>query len=187
MRSLQFLANTSFGRDAETRFGIHGGLNFMNANINSSNSDTGFLFGAHLEAPILGEVLFLQPELNFNRVGAQNNSFGGFGTTRFSYLELPVQFKAKIKAGKVEVFGLAGPKISLLLGSSTDIAGFTIQPADRTSYEISLYLGGGVGIGVGDHSTLSLTGRYVLGLNDIDNSASDWKFRGFQLLAGLTF
>ena len=180
-------ANTLKAEDSTGRFGIHAGANFMSASAAGSNSDNGFIVGLNMETPLIEGVLFLQPEFSLNRIGAENNSFGGAGTTRFTYLEVPVQLKLKGDFGAVELFGLAGPRVSLLINTSTDIAGFTVQDSDRKAYEFGLYFGGGIAFAMNDHSSLFFMGRYSLGLVDIDETNAEWKSKGFQLVAGLTF
>lgn len=168
--------------DEVSHFGVHGGINYMNANVSGSNSDTGFLAGVLFETPLVAPTVYLQPEINVSRVGAENSIFGAFGTTRFTFIEVPVLVKAKAHLGAAELYAEAGPKVAVLV--------HTEGPAlsgDPGNLEFGAYVGGGVGFAVSENANLSLTGRYSIGFTDLDNSATSWQTRGFQLLAGLTF
>ncbi len=163
-------------------FGVQGGINTMSADVTGTSSDDmGFLVGLTYDAPILGP-LSIQPELNLNRVGANSDSLSVAGVTRFTYLEVPLLLKALIRLGGVGVHAVAGPKIAFLLDTDGPAVDF-----DREDFEVGLYLGAGLSFAISDTSDLSLTGRYAFGLTDIDASDKEWKFSGFQLLAGLSF
>ena len=168
------------------RLGIHGGVNFMNASVANSNSDTGFLIGVHANHVLVSELISIRPEINLNRVGASNAAFGGAGTSRFTHLEIPLLLRLSLYTKAVEAFLIGGPKVSYLVGA-TNGAGTPITTADRESIEWGAIVGAGVGVIPKGATRMHLILRYVLGLTDIDKSTLEWKSQGIQLLLSMTF
>lgn len=165
--------------------GAHGGVNFMNANVSGSNSDTGYLLGFHFDKVLVPELLSVRPELNLNRVGAENTSFGGAGTTRFTYLEVPIQLKFSLYTKAIEFFLLGGPKFAYLLNATAQGATLPVAATSRT--EFGVYLGGGMGIIPKGLTRLHVIARLVIGLTDLDASSLEWRTNGLQLLVSVTF
>jgi hypothetical protein len=153
-------------------FGIKGGLNLTNINIDdpdaSYDSRTGFHVGLFLRGKF--NKVGIQPEVLLFTQRAIGN-YGSLGEVEdsFTYLSIPVMFKF------YPVGGLnlqLGPQFGFLLDGERkfESALGTFKEDIKDSYEksdVSISLGAGYDFGFG----LGLDFRYNIGVKDINNEA----------------
>ncbi len=87
--------------NAQTKFGVLGGINFQNLNGKNYQGDkltndliVGFHVGANAQIPIAPEFYF-QPGLLFSTKGAANTENSISTKSRISYIEMPLNFVYK--------------------------------------------------------------------------------------------
>ena len=164
---------------AQAQFGVKGGLNVAELTGRSGESASYKAFyhvGAFYQANILGP-LSIQPEVQYSVVGGTLKSAVANYDTELHYLTVPVL--AKLTLGPV--FVEAGPQFGVLLSanqSGTVQVGFTAdgkpaygnesRPATSEFKRNDFSVVGGVGLKLG--GILSLGGRLVAGLNDINDA-----------------
>lgn len=153
--------------DLTARFGLKGGVNFSNALLspepmNFVRHRTDFHAGLFADLPV-SERFGFQPELLYSRQGF-NLGGSNLGNVTLHYLSLPVLAKLNLTQG---LSVLAGPQVSYLANARVGVLNnlFSLnydgafQPWDASlvgglQYELP--------------NGLSLGGRYVYGLNNIN-------------------
>jgi hypothetical protein len=90
---------------AKTSFGVLGGINFQNMNGKDINGDKlendmilGYHAGVNIQIPIAPQFYF-QPGLLFSTKGAKSTYGSITGTTRLSYIEMPLNLVYKAQLG----------------------------------------------------------------------------------------
>ncbi|MBL7857497.1 MAG: PorT family protein [Cyclobacteriaceae bacterium] len=163
----------------------------------------GFILGAAVEFPIVGDKLFLQPELLFHQKGWEETTdyFGLYESSyTLNYLELPVLFKYKLgnfylNAGPSIAFGIGGKykESYSYQGFSEDYDGkikFGDEPDfyEGDDYYIDNGLDFGAQFGAGVKAgPIIIDLRFGMGLSNLydkpDGLSGDWKNqnRSFQL------
>jgi hypothetical protein len=185
------LLTFGFAQQAHAQFGIKGGLNFaeLKGHSDSASYKTYYHVGILYQAHIIGP-LSIQPEIQYSLQGEKLKGLVSNYDTKLHYFTVPVL--AKVTLGPV--FVEAGPQFGFLVGASQDGRvqvssnnGSTVDQYKRTDYSIAA----GVGL---KFSALSIGGRYVAGLNDINDvknlsGINDPKLqnRVFQLYAAIQF
>jgi len=155
---------------AQTRFGIKGGLNFSTIAISGSGTTTtpdskiGFNLGAISEIPLATDF-YLQPGLLFSTKGYKIGSNLSVSTNN---IEIPINALYKLNAGSVKVLGFAGPYIGYAVsgkgkyeGISSDIK-FSGDNKVMNAFDLGLNFGAGVEI-----SNFQITAQYGLGLTNL--------------------
>ena len=147
----------------------------------------GYLAGAFLEVG-LGKKFGIQPEVLFNQVKSRVDSnfshiyqnaanFNEYKDVKLNYLSIPVVLNYKLG----NVLSLqAGPQFGILMSSDKTL----LQNGKDAFKSGDFSMLGGAQINI---SKLRVTGRYVIGLNNI-NDISDknkWNNQGWQLSLGL--
>jgi hypothetical protein len=174
---------------AQFKLGVKGGTNIMKIDGKSFRDE--FRYGYHLGAFVeigLGGKLGIQPEVLFNQVSSRVDSnfrniyqnavdFGSYRDVKLKYLSIPLILNYKLG----NVLSLqAGPQFGVLMSG-----GNTLLESGKEAFRSGdLSMLGGAQINI---SKLRLSGRYVVGLNnisDIDNQ-NKWRNQGFQLSVGL--
>ena len=174
---------------AQFHVGIKGGANIIK--INGQSFKDQFKYGYHVGgfAEIgLGDKFGLQPEVLFNQVSTtvdsnykhiyQNVFNSNQSTVKLSYLSIPVLLTYKLIGNFLSL--QAGPQFGILINQDKTLlqnGGDAFKKGD-----FSLLAGAQVKL-----SAIRLTGRYVVGLkniNDIDDQ-DKWKSQGFQVSLGL--
>jgi hypothetical protein len=173
---------------AQLNFGIKGGANISKIDGRSFKDE--FRYGYHLGgfAEIgLGGKLSIQPEVLFNQYQTKvDTTFGNIyqnafqdvtsGNVKLNYLSIPVVLNYKLG----NVLSLqAGPQFGVLMNKDNTL----LENGKQAFQNGDFSLLGGAQINV---SKLRFTGRYVVGLNninDIDNR-DEWKSQAFQLSVG---
>lgn len=179
-----FLAQASF---AQFTVGIKAGANITKVDGKSFKDE--FRYGYHLGGFAnfgIGGRFSIQPEVLFNQYNTQTdssfsniyqNAFSGNNNIKLGYLSIPLLLNYKLGS----LLSLqAGPQFGILLDRNKKL----LQNGKDAFDKGDLSMLGGAQIGLGK---IKLTGRYFVGLNninDIDNQ-DKWKNQGFQLSVGL--
>lgn len=174
---------------AQFHIGIKGGANVTK--IDGKSFKDQFKYGYHLGgfAEIgLGNKFGLQPEVLFNQYRTsvdsnykslyQNVFNSNQSSVKLSYLSIPILLNYKLIGNFLSL--QAGPQFGILIDQDKNF----LQNGGKAFSDGDFSLLGGVQLKL---SALRVTGRYVVGLNninDIDNQ-DRWKNQGFQLSVGL--
>jgi len=147
----------------------------------------GYHAGGFLEIG-LGKKIGIQPEVLFNQVSSRVDSnfshiyqnavnLNTYKDVKLKYLSIPLLLSYKVG----NVLSLqAGPQFGVLMSGDKTL----VQNGQEAFKKGDFSMLGGAQINI---SKLRLSGRYVVGLNNI-NDVSDqnkWKNQGFQLSVGL--
>jgi hypothetical protein len=173
---------------AQFNLGIKGGANITKVQGKSFRDE--FQYGYHLGgfAEIgLGGKLAIQPEVLFNQYQTRADSsfknvyenavnFSNYKNVKLNYLSVPLLLNYKV--GSLLTLQ-AGPQVGILLDQSKDL----LQNGQEAFKTGDFSMLGGAVINI---SKLRLTGRYMVGLNNINEIGSQekWKNQGFQLSVG---
>lgn len=173
---------------AQLNLGIKGGANITKIEGKSFKDE--FQYGYHLGgfAEIgLGGKLAIQPEVLFNQYQTSVDSsfknvyqgavnFSNYKNVKLNYLSIPLLVNYKV--GSLLTLQ-AGPQVGILLDQSKNLLE-NGQEAFKTG-DFSMVGGAVINI-----SKLRLTGRYIVGLNNISDVSQQekWKTQGFQLSVG---
>ncbi len=209
MKKLQYVGAIAFAllfasmttSYAQTKFGIKGGVNLSNFyagdEIGDNNIKPGFQAGMYFKAPIIEDVLFVQPELLYTRKGAQatySNILQGSGKYQFSlgYAQLPVLLGVNL--GNFNIH--AGPYVAYLTDAKVkdvDSDGSIDGASDLNRGNFNTFdygLSGGIGF---DFEAAQVGLRYDLGLRPVGESGlageltRDYKNSALQLYVGFHF
>ncbi len=172
----------------EVKFGVKGGLNFMNisGNQGSGTGKVGYHVGGLVEFK-LSDKFAIQPELLYSTTGTKENVFGVEFKSTLSYINLPIMAKYFVVKGlSIE----AGPQIGYLASSKMttdltyDVMGNSYQKVDY---------GMNVGAGYELDNGLMFQVRYYAGMANISKTDlySDASLKshntGFQVSLGYKF
>lgn len=168
--------------------GVKGGANIFK--VDGQGYDQGFQFGYNVGA--FAEINFpgafgIQPELLWNqtnyRTGTQFSSIYPNGINdikgKLNYLSIPVLLSFR----PAKIISLqAGPQFGILLNQDKDL----VDNSKDAFKKGDLSLVGGVQLNL---ANVVVGGRYVVGLNNINDVTDDhsWKNQGFQVYAGFRF
>lgn len=174
---------------AQLNFGIKAGTNISKIEGKSFKDEFryGYLVGGFAEIG-LGGKLSIQPEVLFNQYQTRvdtsfkavyQNAFrdASSGDVKLNYLSVPIVLNYKLG----NILSLqAGPQFGVLMNKDKTL----LENGKEAFQNGEFSMLGGAQINI---SKLRLTGRYVVGLNninDIDNQ-NEWKSQAFQLSVGL--
>ena len=178
-----FLSQALF---AQFHLGIKGGANVIKIDGRSFKDE--FRYGYHLGGFMelgLGHKLTLQPEVLFNQFATTvdsnfnhiyQNAFKS-NNVKLNYLSIPLLLNYKL-LGPISL--QAGPQFGILIDKNKNL----LQNGADAFKRGDLSMLGGAQIKL---SAFRLTGRYAIGLsniNDIDNQ-DKWRWQGFQVSLGL--
>jgi len=174
--------------NAQFHLGIKGGANM--SKITGKSFSEEYEFGYHLGgfAEIgLGKKFSLQPEVLFNQTNQytssefddlyQNVLSSEISNIKLNYLSVPILLN--YKASNIVSLQL-GPQFGILMDQNKNL----LENGQEAFKNGDFSMVGGAQIKL---SMLRLTGRYMVGLsniNDIDNQ-DKWKSQGFQLSLGI--
>ena len=174
---------------AQFHIGIKGGSNITK--IDGHSFKDKFEYGYHIGgfAEIgLGEKMGLQPEVLFNQYSTTLDSnynhiyqdifTSGQSKVKLNYLSIPIILNYKLIGNFLSL--QAGPQFSILMKQDKNL----LQNGADAFKKGDFSMLGGVQLKL---SAIRVTGRYVVGLNnisDIDNK-DQWKSQGFQVSLGL--
>jgi outer membrane protein with beta-barrel domain len=181
-----FLSSSIF---AQFHIGTKGGANITKVDGNSFKDK--FNYGYHLGgfAEIgLGNKFSIQPEVLFNQYSTSLDSSyknvyeGVFNSNqskvKLNYLSVPLMLNYKLIGNFLTL--QAGPQFSILMDQNKNL----LENGGDAFSKGDFSMLGGVQLKL---SALRITGRYAVGLNninDIDNQEK-WKSEGFQVSLGL--
>ena len=173
---------------AQFNLGVKGGANITK--IQGKTFKDEFQYGYHLGgfAEIgLGGKLAIQPEVLFNQYQTTVDSsfknvyqnavdFGNFKNVKLNYISIPLLLNYKV--GSLLTVQ-AGPQFGILLDQNRNL----LQNGQEAFKSGDFAMVGGAVINI---SKLRLTGRYMVGLNNISEISrqDQWKSQGFQLSVG---
>ena len=195
---------------AQTSFGIRGGVNLFNINgEDGSGNDlknklkVGFNAGVNAEIPV-GIDFYLQPGLLFSQKGAKNKD--NDDQINISYVEVPVNFLYKPELGAGKLLLGFGPYFGVAVGASFKPDGggddvdfkfksdLTLADAvSGTPYLKRFDAGGNLLVGYEFANKLSFQLNAQLGMLKInptiegEDDGTKWKNTGFGLSLGYRF
>ena len=174
---------------AQFHLGIKGGANIFKVDGQSFKDE--FRYGYHLGGFMeigLGNKFGFQPEVLFNQFSTtldsnykhiyQNIINPNQSTIKLNYLSVPLILNYKLLGNFLTL--QAGPQFGILIDKNRTL----LQNGGDAFKHGDLSVLAGAQIKV---AALRITGRYVVGLNninDIDNQ-DKWKYSGFQVSVGL--
>ena len=174
---------------AQFKLGVKAGTNITK--IDGKSFQDEFQYGYHAGAFVeigLGGKLGIQPEVLFNQVAARVDSnfkniyqnavdFNTYRDVKLKYISIPLLLNYKL--GNV-ISLQAGPQFGILMNGDKTL----LQNGQEAFKKGDFSMLGGAQINV---SKLRVTGRYVVGLNNINDISeqNEWKSQGFQLSVGL--
>lgn len=182
--ALLFLAQASF---AQFSIGVKAGANITKVDGKSFSDEFkyGYHLGGYATIP-LGGRLGIQPEVLFNQYQTKTdtsfshiyqNALNNSTNVKLNYLSIPILLNYKLGS----FLSLqAGPQFGVLLDNSKNF----LQNGQNAFKKGDFSMLGGAQLSI---AKIKLTGRYVVGLNninDIDNR-DKWKNQGWQLSVGL--
>ncbi len=186
LAAMLFLSSAAM---AQFHIGIKGGANV--SKVDGASFKDKFSYGYHLGgfAEIgLGRKFAIQPEVMFNQYNTtvdsnfnhvyENVFNSDQSKVRLNYLSIPILLNYKLIGNFLTL--QAGPQFSVLMDQNKNL----LQNGGKAFSNGDFAMLGGVQLKL---SALRITGRYVVGLNninDIDNR-DRWKNEGFQLSLGL--
>ena len=176
---------------AQLDFGIKIGANITKVDGRSFRDE--FLYGYHAGGFVnigLGGKLSVQPEVLFNQYNTRVDStfgaiyanaldFSNYKDVKLNYLSIPLVFNYKL--GNVIALQ-AGPQFGVLMDQDKNL----LENGREAFKSGDLSMLGGLQL---SFSKFRVTGRYFVGLNDINDidDQNQWKNQGFQLSAGFAF
>jgi hypothetical protein len=174
---------------AQFHIGFKAGANITK--VNGISFKDQFKYGYHLGgfAEIgLGEKFAIQPEVLFNQYSTtvdsnykhiyQNVFNSGQSTVKLNYLSIPLLLNYKLLGNFLTL--QAGPQFSVLMDQNKNL----LQNGGEAFKKGDFAMVGGAQLKL---AAFRITGRYVVGLNninDIDNQ-DKWKSQGFQVSLGI--
>jgi hypothetical protein len=170
--------------------GAKGGVSFgniSNKGLLPGNLDTrtGGAGGVYLHAGT-GIVGFGIEALYAQR-GAKSDQSLATSETKLDYIDVPAYLRVAIPAPGVKPFAYAGPQISFEVRCKTAGDSDCATSSDRKKTDFAGVIGAGVRFG--GALGISLEGRYVYGLRNLDlstvTSSESYKNRTFMILLGI--
>jgi hypothetical protein len=182
---LVLAAQASF---AQFHLGVKGGVNITKVDGKSFSDE--FRYGYHLGgfAEIeLSKKFSVQPEVLFNQFNTRVDStfknvyqnalsFSNYKDVKLNYLTIPLLLNYR----PTKVLSIqAGPQFGILIDKNQNL----LQNGKSAFSTGEFSMVGGAQLNLGG---LKLSGRYIIGLNNISdiNSQEKWKNQGFQLSVG---
>lgn len=174
---------------AQFHIGIKGGTNITK--VDGVSFKDKFNYGYHIGgfAEIgLGDKFGIQPEVLFNQYSTTLDSnynhvyedifTSGQRNVKLNYLSVPILLNYKLIGNFLSL--QAGPQFSILMKQDKNL----LQNGADAFKKGDFSMLGGVQVKL---SAIRITGRYAIGLNDINDidNQDKWKSQGFQLSLGL--
>jgi hypothetical protein len=174
--------------NAQLAVGIKGGVNMTKVDGRSFADE--FRYGYHLGGFVtvnLGSRFGVQPEVLFNqyqtRTGTDfSNTYpngNNLQNVKLNYLTIPIMLNYRL----ANVLSLqAGPQFGVLISQDKNL----LQNGQEAFKSGEFSMAGGLQFNL---SKLRLSGRYIVGLNNIGDvgSTEKWKNQNIQLSAGFAF
>jgi hypothetical protein len=174
---------------AQFHIGIKGGTNITKVDGHSFKDkfNYGYHVGGFAEIGI-GEKFGIQPEVLFNQYSTtldsnynhvyENIFNSGQSSVKLNYLSIPVLLNYKLIGNFLSL--QAGPQFSVLMKQDKNL----LQNGAEAFKKGDFSMLGGVQLKL---SAIRITGRYAIGLSDINDigNKDEWKSQGFQVSLGL--
>jgi hypothetical protein len=174
---------------AQLNFGVKGGANITKVDGKAFKDE--FNYGYHLGGFVeigLGKKWGIQPEVLFNQYQTRTDTsfrsvyenaanFSNYKNVKLNYLSIPILLNYKL----ANILSLqAGPQFGVLMSQDKGL----VEEGKDAFKNGDFSLLGGAQLNI---SKLRFTGRYFVGLNNINDisNQSKWKNQGFQLSVGL--
>lgn len=174
---------------AQFHIGIKGGANITKVDGKSFKNE--FNYGYHVGgfAEIgIGQKFAIQPEVLFNQYSTtidsnynhvyENVFSSGQITAKLNYLSIPILLNYKLLGNFLVL--QAGPQFSILMDQDKTL----LQNGGKAFSDGDFSMLGGIQLKL---SAIRITGRYMIGLNDINDIGNKdrWTSQGFQVSLGL--
>ena len=162
-------------------FGVRAGVNLsaVSGDYYDSTTKTGYYVGLYNEIPVVKEILFIQPEVQYSSEKFSTR----FADHKIDYITVPIL--AKVYALKLLSFE-TGPQFGFKIGENTD-SNFPISSDDNfDTFNPAWAFGASLNLPFG----LSINGRFISSFNSAfkDGDYNDeGKNQVFQLGAAITF
>ncbi|HEX6334999.1 MAG TPA: porin family protein [Flavisolibacter sp.] len=151
-------------------FGIKGGLNIANLDINKQeqNSRLGLNAGFIVQVPVSPDIA-IQPEVLYSSQGAKYQAGGAEHNLQLDYLNIPVQFQLMVGRG---FRAQTGPQVGILTKVEDEMNGaetgfFTKDDFKKTD------IGWVFGFGYKTAGGFGIDARYNLGLTNVNKTGSN--------------
>lgn len=164
---------------AQTSFGIRGGVNIANLNDTDADTDsrTGLHAGLYFNFPVTNSPVSIQPEVLYTQKGYEV----GDDPVKLDYIEIPVLAKFDfITDGSITPNVYFGPSVGFNVNAEDEIGGDIEDSVKGT--EFGVVVGGGLGFG-----RLDLGVRYGAGLTEVFENGGSAKNGVFSVTAGIGF
>ena len=167
-------------------FGIKSGINFSTLRLDGTGSGawktewkTGLVAGGFVNIQISNRFA-IQPEFLYSSMGGHLvNATVGTDRYRLNYFSIPIQAKIKICH---QLSGVVGPQVDMLIQAKKYTDAGYYKVTDNFEDHDFLVTGG---LEYWPLKFLSLTGRYMYGLSDIDpGTLMTMKNQGVQITVG---
>jgi hypothetical protein len=165
---------------SEKPFRVGGRLGLNMARVGGDDVDdsaikarNGFWVGGFATIRV-GPGFSIEPAIGYAQKGWAVKSDLGGGTAKLDYLQAPVLAVGLIPVhAQVNLRGLAGPSISMLLSSKAKQGSQTVDLDDDTRFlDLGLVIGAGVDVAL-PSALLVFDLRYELGLTSVDDTSAE--------------
>jgi hypothetical protein len=171
---------------AQGGFGIKGGLSYGAASnsgvLPGTTQRSGFAVGV---SAMTGGVVGFGIEGLYAQRGFTSTTAGV--SRRLDYIDVPVYLRLSLPTPGISPFAYAGPQGSYELQCGTDSG--NCPDSGRPKFTYAGVIGGGLRFGM--LHNLTVEGRYVYGLSDLNlgtvQSSANYKARSLLLLVGIGF
>lgn len=173
----------AFSVSAQNKFGIRGGLNMANVDIEASGlsvspeSRTTFFAGINFEVP-MKENLFISPGIQYTGRGYKLSGNGNSGEAKLSYIDIPLLLNFKAPVSETANILISGGGIAGILLSATGESKYSNGTSNsediKDSFEtfnFGLIFGGGIEI-VSTSVTIIPQVYYTIGLTNLEKNTS---------------
>lgn len=200
--STLFLAATIPAAQAADRAGFQVGANLARLSTTpdiDSSTDSNFMITGFGEFEI-NPRFSIEPQIRYIEKGGDVSSLDVSATADVSrtlkYFEVPLHFKWKFREGEAfRPYAFIGPSLAFKIGDSTTITprstgtplNANIANDSVRSIDFAAEIGGGAEFNFTDEFAVRLGAAYSLGLLDVNETPNNWKTRGLQLFAGMSF
>lgn len=162
---------------AQISFGVKGGANFSNINLDywNSSNETGWYVGPTLELmmPVVG--LGIEGSLLYSRISSDFSSSGYHQSARVDYLTLPINLKYKLPLPVIRPFIFAGPEFCVKVDDH--IGDALVELWDESFNGADLVIN--VGLGVELFKKLQVSASYNRGVTNsfkhVDSKVNNWR------------
>lgn len=170
--SALYFSISGFAQRSNVAFGLKGGVNISNYDINTYGSRTGFHIGGLAHIHTQNRRLAIQPEVVFSTQGAKFLD----GTEKVDYINIPFLLQYLGNGGlRLET----GPQVGALVSAKFD-KNNGVEYNEKNAFKQSDF-SWAFGIGVLTTTGLGFDARYNLGLSDITKGGNNVNNRVWQL------